>query len=146
MLQPPHIGHCLGSLLLSSTHLCPHFRHIHFGTFFHSNQSSVSVFEHLIFSITREQFMELEHLSSFPQYVCRFDFNFLRYERNLFAAVRAFAIVGLDYLVWRFQFCAFIEDKTAFFTNYLLRQDLTAVAERNTTDTNYLCIMTRALL
>jgi regulation of enolase protein 1 (concanavalin A-like superfamily) len=35
----------------------------------------------------------------------------------------------LNYLVWRFQFYAFVQDKTTFFTKYLLRQDLTAEAE-----------------
>jgi hypothetical protein len=54
--------------------------------------------------------------------------------------------VRLNYLVWRFQFGAFVENKTTFFTDYLLRQDLTAVAERNTTETNYLCIMTKRSL
>jgi hypothetical protein len=50
--------------------------------------------------------------------------------------------VSLDYLIWGFQFYAFIEYEPAFFANYLLWQGLTAVAERNTTDTNYLYITT----
>jgi hypothetical protein len=54
MLQPPHMGHCLGSILLSSTHLCPHLRHTQSATFFHSLQASISNFEHLIFSIENE--------------------------------------------------------------------------------------------
>jgi hypothetical protein len=35
----------------------------------------------------------------------------------------------LNYLVWRFQFYAFVQDMTTFFADYLLRQDLTAVAD-----------------
>jgi hypothetical protein len=77
------------------------------------------------------------------RFVCRSNLNFFRDKGYLFAAFGAFTVMSLNYFIWGFQFCAFVEDKTAFFTNYLLRQDLTAVAERNTTDTNYLYIMTK---
>jgi hypothetical protein len=142
MLQPPHMGQCLGSILLLSTHLCPHFMHTQSATFFHSFQTSISNLKHLIFSITIEPVYGLR-LSSSTCLSCRFNLNFFRYERYLIAAFRTFAVVRLNYLVGGFQFYAFVENKTAFFTDYLLRQDLTAVAEPNTTDTNYLYIMTK---
>lgn len=144
MLQPPHIGHCLGSTLPSKTHLCPHFKHIHSATFVHFLQTSISSFKHLILSIAIEPFIGLRGaLSSSPRYVCRFNLNFFWYKRNFFTTFRTFPIVSLNYLVGRFQLYAFVENKTTFFTDYLLRQDLTAVAEQNTTDTNYLYIMTK---
>lgn len=143
MLQPPHMGQCLGSILLSSTHLCPHFMHTHSATFFYSFQTSISNFKHLIFSITIEPVYGLS-LSSSTCLFCRFNLNFFRYERYLIVAFRAFAVMSLNYLVGGFQFYAFVENKTTFFTDYLLRQDPTTVAERNTTDTNYLYIVTKS--
>jgi len=72
----------------------------------------------------------------------RFDLNFFRYEGYFSVAFGAFTLVSLNYLVWGFQVCAFVENKTAFFANYLLRQAITAVVEQNTIVTNYLCITT----
>jgi hypothetical protein len=43
MLQHPHTGHRLGSTLLTSTHLCPHFRHIHSATFHNSIQTFIYI-------------------------------------------------------------------------------------------------------
>lgn len=85
----------------------------------------------------------LEPSVSSTCFVCRSDHNFFRYKRYFFAAFGAFTIVSLNYLVWGFQICAFVENKTAFFANYLLRQGLTAVANRNRTVTSYLYITTK---
>ena len=104
---------------------------------------TLNIFHHNGTFAILEKLPRLEPSSS-TRLVCRFNLNFFRYEGYLFAAFRASTIMSLDYLVWGFQFYAFVEDKTTFFTNYLLWQDLTAVAERNTTDTNYLYIATES--
>jgi len=44
MLGPPHVGQYLGSTLLSSIHLYPHFKHIHSGKISHLNYFQISVF------------------------------------------------------------------------------------------------------
>jgi hypothetical protein len=63
---------------------------------------------------------------SFGCFVGSCNLNLLRYKRDFFAAFGAFAIVILNYLVWRLQLCAFVENIAAFFANYLLRHGLTA--------------------
>jgi hypothetical protein len=45
--------------------------------------------------------------------------------------------VVLNYLVWGLQFVAFVENETAFFTKYLLRQCITTVVDLNRIVTNY---------
>jgi hypothetical protein len=146
-MQPPHIGHCLGSALLSSTHLCPHFRHTHSATLHNSIQTSVSTLKHLIFFHHQEEFVAenlgMEASPSSSCFVGSYNLNFFRYKRYFFAAFGAFTIVSLNYLVWRFQFCAFVENKTALFANYLLRHGLTAILDRNTNVTRYLYITTK---
>ena len=130
------MGHCLGSILFLSSHLCPHFRHIQSTTFLLSLQISVSALRTLnIFHregafVVLENFPRLELSSSSTCFFCRFDVNFFWYERNFVAAFGTFTVVSLNYLVWGFQFWPFVENKTAFFANYLLRQDLTAVSEK----------------
>lgn len=146
MLQHPHTGHRLGSTLLTSIHLCPHFRHIHSATF-HDSIQPLSTLKHLIFFITKgiccREILRFEVSSSSACFVGSYNINFLWYKRYFFAAIRTFSIVSLNYLVWRFQLCAFVENKTTFFANYLLRQGLTAIVDRNTNATNYLYITTR---
>jgi hypothetical protein len=132
--------------LLSSTHLCPHFRHIHSATLHNSIQASVSTLKHLIFFHHQEESVGALRDGSSPSSTCfvgSCNLNFFRYKRYFFAAFGAFTIVSLNYLVWRFQFCAFVENKTAFFANYLLRQGLTAIVDRNTNVTRYLYITTK---
>jgi|GEM_PF-3185761 len=147
MIQHPHIGHCLGSTLLSSFHLCPHFIHTHSATLHHSIQTSVSTLKHLIFSITKNicciQLPGLETSSPSICFVSSYNLNFFRNKRYFFAALGTFTLISLNYLVWRFQFCAFVENKTAFFANYLLRHGLTAIVDRNTNVTGYLYVTTK---
>ena len=74
------------------------------------------------------------------RFICWFNFNFFWDKWNLFTTFWAFAIMILNYFIRWFQFWAFVKNKTTFFTNYLLRQYLTAVLDRNTNVTNYLYI------
>ncbi len=89
------------------------------------------------------ELLRLEASPSFSCFVGSCNLNFLRYKGYFFAAFGAFTIVSLNYLVWRFQFCAFVKNKTASFANYLLRHGLTATLERNTNVTRYLYITTK---
>jgi len=94
-------------------------------------------------SICCRELLGLKASPSSIRFVGSYDINFFRYKRYFFAAFGAFTIVSLNYLVWRFQFWAFVENKTAFFANYLLRHGLTAVVDRNTNVTSYLYITTK---
>lgn len=94
-------------------------------------------------SICCRELLGLKASPSSIRFVGSYNINFFRYKRYFFAAFGAFTIVSLNYLVWRFQFCAFVENKTAFFANYLLRHGLTAIVDRNTNVTNYLYITTK---
>jgi hypothetical protein len=133
--------------LLSQTHLCPHFIHTHSVTF----PTSTQTFQHLplkqlFFSAKEFQycslFLELEPSAPSPRIFSSFNHNFCWHKSNLFAASRAFTVVSLNNLIWRFQVCAFIKNMTAFFTNYLLRQGLSVHVDRNTIVAGYLYITT----
>ncbi len=102
---------------------------------------ALNFFHHKI-AFTVEKLLGLEPSMSSACFAGRFDLNFFRYEGYFSVAFGAFTLVSLNYLVWGFQVCAFVENKTAFFANYLLRQAITAVVEQNTIVTNYLCITT----
>jgi hypothetical protein len=134
--------------LLSSTHLYPHFIQTHSVTLHHFPQTSIICIKTLNFFHRNGAFVEKKLLRLEPSvpstcFVGRFNHNFFRHKGYFFAAFGAFTIISLNYLVWRFQFCAFVENKTAFFANYLLRQGLTAVLDRNTIVTSYLYITTK---
>ena len=102
---------------------------------------TLNFFHHKI-AFTLEKHFGLEPSTSSPGFTGRFNFNFFRFERYFSVALGTFTLMNLNYLVWRFQFCAIVENKTAFFANYLLRQGTITIVERNTIITNYLYIMT----